>query len=78
MKLLEYVKANQSNTVLFCALPVGAQFVSRCGGVISTKIAAGKSAFANSHSGRVYTFAQNWNERVIEVPEKLAADFRAA
>lgn len=72
MNILFFVKANQSNTVLFCTLPIGAQFVGPQGGVICTKIAAGKSAFANKHSGKVFVTQENWNRKVIMVTEAQA------
>lgn len=67
MNILSFVKANQNNTVPFRDLPIGAQFVGPQGGVICTKVAAGKSAFANDHSGKVYVTPENWNRKVIMV-----------
>lgn len=73
MNTLSFVKANQSDTVPFCALPIGAQFVGPQGGVICTKIAAGKAAFANDHSGKVFVTPENWNRKVIMVTGAQAA-----
>ena len=65
MNLLSFIKANQSNAVLSFTLPIGAQFVGPQGGVICTKISAGKAAFANEHSGKVFVTPENWNRKVI-------------
>lgn len=56
---------DNTKAIAFAALPIGAQFTSLTGGVICTKIAKGKSAFANKHNGKVFVCRENWNTKVV-------------
>ena len=77
MTLAKFIEANKSNAVLFSTLPNGAQYVGLQGGTICTKIAAGKSAFANDHSGKVFVTRENWNRKVIMITGTQAVSFKA-
>ncbi len=72
--ILNHVSSNPA--VKFSSLAIGDQFVSAAGGVIRTKIAKGKSAFPNSHSGKVFVTPENWNTKVVPLTEHQATLFR--